>query len=82
MPYLSDIVFGDDFAPVLSPPMRPRIEICRFDLNNGDFAVGQDCKIIHIRQHPKIQRMLIHFFDLIDVQTRFFGKDSRDQIFQ
>ena len=81
MPTLRFVVHRDDLLAVV-PPVFSGIIICRFDLQNGIAAVRKLRKVIQIRQHPRIQRVLEHDLPLKDMQPGFLRKNPRNQILQ
>ena len=81
MPSLRFIVQRNDLLAVV-PPVLSGIIICRLDLQNGIAAVRKLHKVVQIRQHPRIQRVLEHDLPLKDTQPGFLCEDPCDQVFQ
>ena len=81
MPPLRFIVHRNNLLAVV-PPVFSGVIICRLDLQNGIAAVRKLHKVVQIRQHPRIQRVLKHDLPLKDAQPGFLCENPRDQVFQ
>ena len=81
MPTLRFVVHRNDLLAVV-PPVFSGVIICRLDLQNGIAAVRKLHKVVQIRQHPRIQRVLEHDLPLKDMQPGFLRKNPRNQILQ
>lgn len=81
MPSLGLIVGRNGFLTV-QPPVVFGVVVRGLDLQNSGGAVRQFYKVIHIRQHPGILRVLEHLFDLIDLVAGPVLEDLRHQRFQ
>ena len=79
MPSLRFVVHRNDLLAVV-PPVFSGVIICRLDLQNGIAAVRKLHKVVQIRQHPRIQRVLEHDLPLKDMQPGFLRKNPRNQI--
>ena len=79
MPTLRFVVHRNDLLAVV-PPVFSGVIICRLDLQNGIAAVRKLHKVVQIRQHPRIQRVLEHDLPLKDMQPGFLRKNPRNQI--
>ena len=81
MPPLGLIVGRNGFLTI-QPPVVFGVVVCGLDLQNSGGAVRQFYKVVHIRQHPGILRVLEHLFDLIDLVAGPVLEDLRHQRFQ
>ena len=82
VPPLGLIVQGNDLLPVLRPPVILCVVIGRFDLQNSRPAVGKLYKVVNIRQHKRMHRMIENLLDLVDAIPRFYVEYLCHQIFQ
>ena len=79
MPTLDLVVDGNGFNTV-TPPMVCCVVVCGLDLKYCRFAIWQGDEVIDVSQHKRIQRMIEHLFDLIDVIARPHVEDLGNQI--
>ena len=79
MASLDFVVDGNDFSSV-TPPMILCVVVCGLDFQNRCFAVWQSDKVIYIRQHIGIDRVIKHLLDLINLKACFHMENLGHQI--
>ena len=82
VPPLGLIVQGNDLLSALRPPVILCVVIGRFDLQNSSSPSGKLYKVVNIRQHKCMHRMIEHLLDLIDAIPSFYMEYLCYQVFQ
>ena len=82
VPPLSLIVEGNDLLPILGPPVILCIIVGGFYFEDRGSPSGKLYKIVNIRQHKCIHRMIKHLLDLVDAIPRFHMEYLCHQILQ
>ena len=82
VPPLSFIVEGNDLLPILGPPVILCIIVGGFYFEDRGSPPGKLYKVVNIRQHKRMHRMIKHLLDLIDAIPRFHMEYLCYQILQ